>query len=441
MYCPKCGAPRDPAASPRFCNQCGAPLAFSDARQGETVTAPPDETPDSTGQPPAGKKEPQKENRAVPAKKSRQWMFFAAAALLIAVIAAVVLIVSIAVQKKDTGRSGAGNGTEQSRAINPMQLISGIRQLLETNSCDFDLLADNGSVHVTGTVSRAEDLMDSCAILRLPDADGKEAYAYLHEGRLMMVRGDDYITGLNIKGMAELLESKGGSTLDTVLQFFRIETTDLTYEDCVVLFGAMREAIQTLQADLDEKERLNDLFSIVMETAIPLLKLRDAKEITEANKASAMNLLEAFVQNGISPEALSLSGSESGGQTAAELTLTPAVFFREFVAFCKESADFASICENLQTTPEEVLAPYTDEALQNTFGDNQAVLTIVLSDTTITAISADYGENQVFTITLSNHNVAAVDTEKYEFIETMRTDPNVENNYIDNVFDFIKQLF
>ena len=431
MFCPKCGAPCDPASSPRFCNRCGAPLRISDAKQRDTLPLPADER--------VGETVPREEIPPAPAKKSRLWIVFAVAAALIAVVAATVLIISVVTRNNDAGISGSG--AAESRAVNPMQLISGVRQLLDTSACDFDLLADNGSVRMTGTMERAEDLLDSCVILRLPDADGKAAYAYLHEGRLMLTRGEDYITGLNIKGVAEMLESKGGSTLDTVLQFFSIETTDLTYEDCMVLVGAAQNAIKTLQADLDEKERLNDLFAIIMESAIPLLKLRDSKETIDAGKESAMNLLEAFVKNGISPEALHLSGSENGGVTSAELTLTPAVFFQELVAFCRESADFAAICSNLQTTPEAVLSPYTDEALQSTFGGNQAVLKIGMTGTTINTVSVDYGDDQVFALTLSNHNAAAVDTAAFEFIETMRTDPNVENNYIDDVFDFIKQLF
>ena len=433
MFCPSCGAPCDPASSPRFCRQCGAPLTISAARPPEAVPVSADETRYDAGQ--------REENPPAPAKKSRLWLVFAIAAVLIAVVAVGVLIVSVVTKKNDAGISGAGSGTERSLAVDPMQLVGGVRELLDTSACDFDLLIDNGSVHVTGTMERAEDLMDSCVILRLPDADGKAAYAYLHEGRLMLTRGEDYLTGLNIKGVAELLERKGNSTLDTVLQFFSIETTDLTYEDCLVLLGAVREAIGTLQADLDEKERLNDLFAVIMESAIPLLKLRDAKETTEANKESAMNLLEAFVQNGISPEALHLSGYETDGMTTAELTLTPAVFFKEFTAFCRESADFAAICARLQTTPEEVLTPFSDEALQSTFGGNQAVLRVGMTDTTINTVSVDYGADQVFALTLSNQNAAAVDTETYAFIENMRSDPNVENNYIDDVFDFIKQLF
>ena len=459
MICPNCGAACSPASSPRFCNQCGARLAPPAPPQQNTAEKAPGNAPLSTGgvSGNAGQNRfaenapyaaasapvaPTKKTTAAPAGKKGLRMVFIICAAALALAAAAILIVSIVSKNKGATPPADGEANNRvSRAVNPMQLVNGVRSLLDTASCDFDLLTDNGTVRVTGTVQRAKDLMDSCAIVRLPDADGKEAYAYLHEGRLMLVKGRDYITGLNIKGVAQMLENKGGSTLDAVMNFFKIETTDLTYEDCEVLFGAAVEAVKALKADTDEKERLNNLFSIAMEAAIPLLKLRDAKEVADANKEAAVRLLEAYIKNGVSAEALRLTGAEENGKTVAVLTLTPAVFFKEFVAFLAESEDFAAICANLSATPADVLAPYTDEAISNAFGSNQAVLKIGMDDTTITSLSLDYGGNQVFALTLSNHNAAAVDTVAFEYIEDMRSDPNVENNYIDNVLDFLKQMF
>ena len=460
MICPNCGANCSPETSPRFCNQCGArlappapPLPDTAAGQAPVYTPPANEAmaenarqtrfagdaPRAASSVPA---QPSRKKDAVRSGKKGLQMVFIIGAVILALAAAVILTISVVSGNKGTTPSADGSADgSQSKAVNPMQLVNGVRSLLDTTACDFDLVTDNGTVHVTGTVQRAEDLMDSCAIVRLPDADGKASYAYLHEGRLMLAKGTDYITGLNIKGVAQLLESKGGSTLDAVMSFFRIETTDLTYEDCEVLFGAATEAVKALKADVDEKERLNNLFSIAMESAIPLLKLRDAKETAEANKEAAVRLLEAYIKNGVSAEALQITGAEENGRTVAVLTLTPAVFFREFTAFLSESEDFASICANLSATPADVLAPYTDEAIDSAFGSNQAVLRIGMDDTVITSLSLDYGENQVFTLTLSGHNTAAVDAASYEYIEDMRSDPNVENNYIDDVFDFLKQVF